>query len=403
MPKHAKPAGHEGVAQPGAPSPWPLVSAIFTCFFAGALYGWSALIAPLQNLFNLSMGDTGLAFSLAIVSFTLAVLAAPFVLHSRSSPRQIAVLALLGAGCVLLAMRAPSYAMFLLWFSGGFGAASGAIYCVALAIAAQSPTRGIATPVMVASFGAGGAVFGPLWRVLGAEWGLGGLIFLACGLAVSSCLSWGVDARSHAETRPLKTPPPATTEIKRLVLLWLLFAFGSYTGLMVLGMAAKMMDAAGLGLGLASATLAGIAVCNTAGRLSAAYLNASQGVQGCVVVAFCLMAMGIAATAFAPTWAPLYALGLMTLATSYGLVASTLPLITQVVFGPAAFQARFAVIFTAWGVAGFCAPWSAGLLYDLSGSFDLALICSAASTVGFGAIAFVLVQHLGKDAATRQR
>lgn len=146
-----------------------LLSVGFVCFCAGGLCGWGALIAPLQAAFDVSTVQPGLVFSVAIVCFTLAVTAAPWVLARTSPLRRLALFSGAGVISLMLASVAPSYALFVLCFSAGFGTFSGAIYISAVAIAAQSPRPLRATPLMVAAFGIGGAVFGPAWRLLAEE------------------------------------------------------------------------------------------------------------------------------------------------------------------------------------------------------------------------------------------
>ncbi|MEP5731358.1 MAG: MFS transporter [Sulfitobacter sp.] len=376
----------------------PLLPAIMACFCAGGLYGWSALIAPLQDRYSVSTADTGLAFSIAIVSFSSAVLILPSVFRGRSSTRQFAWFATLGAVFVLLALNAPTYVLFLIWFSGGFGAASGAIYIIALAISAQSIQKEIATPVIVASFGAGSAVFGPLWRFGGDQgWGLNGLLFLVMGLVVSALMAWQSNWRSETSSPPssaLNQDKTQSAGNRRCFLLWLTFAFGSYTGLMVLGLAAKMMDEVQMGLTTVGLTLGGIAICNTAGRLSAALLGARCGLSGCLALSFGITALGLTASFLSSEWVKIMPLGMMCVAAGYGLTASTIPLVTQSSFGPGEFQRRFAVVFTAWGVAGFCAPWIGGILFDRNGSFTPALLTATCSCLAFGLVSVLLIRDM---------
>ena len=95
---------------------------------------------------------------------TGAVMLAPRIFASEPTIGKIAGCALIGAVCLYIAQRAPTYPLFLVAFSGGFGSMSGAIYCLTLAMAARSSAHGTRTPVVVASFGLGGAVFGPRSR-----------------------------------------------------------------------------------------------------------------------------------------------------------------------------------------------------------------------------------------------
>lgn len=379
---------------------WPVAAAALACFFAGGLYGWSALITPLQAAFGISVADAGLAFSLAIVSFTGAALLTPGMFRQTTPTRQIAWLAGLGVASLTLATTSASYGSFLLWFSGGFGATSGAIYIAGVAIASNSQRHAVATPVVVASFGAGGAAFGPLWRVLSSlGWGLNGLLFLAAGLLVAGLIA----ACAKLPDAMVRTTPVSTGFARdvfqtRVALLWLTFALGSYSGLMVLGLAAKIMDAADIHVSLASAALAGIAICNTGGRLSIAWIAHTLGQQACLRLSFTATLSGLVLLLLAGTMAIPLTVGLLLIAGGYGMVASVIPVITRACFAPDEFKARFAVIFTAWGAAGFSAPWVAGALFDVTGTFDLAISTALLIAMLFGVTGSALMQVIQGDA-----
>ncbi len=351
------------------------------CFCAGALYGWSALAQALQTRFDLRMADTGLVFSLALVAFTCAVIAAPYIGARTGHMRLLAWAAGLGAICTALAAVAPSFALFALLFSVGFGAMSGAIYCTALGMAATSPAAWIATPVMVAGFGLGGAVFGPLWRVLAYEgWGLAALLPLAIALALAGLLGASVSALRDP-TAPKLIPPLSRTPLprRRLALIWLVFATGTFGGLMVLGMAAKIMDASGSAMALAGMVLASVAIANTLGRLSAAGFSPRSRAMAGLSVSCAVSLIGLAVAAFGATPSA-SGVGLVLIAAGYGLMASAIPLVTARAVEPAQFQRAFGIVFTAWGAAGFTAPWLTGLLYDLRGDFSLGYACAAGVT-----------------------
>lgn len=350
------------------------------CFCAGALYGWSALIAPLQTSFDVSTAQTGLVFSLAIVSFTLAVIVTPLLPFGSANPKVVAGFGIIGSICLVAATYATTYPLFLLFFSGGFGAASGGVYIAALGVAGVARRHTVTTPAMVAAFGLGGAVFGPIWRQMDAAgWGLTALIPLAallCSAALISALAGNGTVRSiHAS--PLKTNK---SDVQTMRLIWILFALGSFGGLMVLGLGAKMMEAADVGVGLASVGLAGIALGNTGGRLSVMWLSGRLRPDQILLCAMGLTLIGLT-TALIQSSAAVVCLGLALVAIGYGMVASSVPVLTREVFDTGQFQRRFALIFTAWGAAGFLAPWVGGALYDWAQSFTPPLLCAVLAAV----------------------
>lgn len=364
------------------------------CFAAGGLYGWSALIAPLEQAFAISTTQAGRAFSVSLVCFTLVVLAVPLAFPRGISDRQMGVLAGLGAMCILGARLSGGFTAFQLWFNVGFGAVSGAIYIAATTRAAGMQAHQRATPVIVACFGAGGAVFGPLWRGLYNEgWGLAALDVLVGALIFSALILMFMPAQA-TPARAKQVGPAKAGARKQVRLIWLTFALGSYSGLMVLGLAAKMIDSLGAASVLVSVTLAGIAICNTGGRLSVAWLGSRFGVERCLYFSCCATLCGLAVILIWPGNSLVLCVGLLLVAGGYGMVASGIPVVTRSVFGADQFQARFARIFTAWGVAGLTAPWVAGALIDINGTLAPAIFTALCVSAAFGVLCWVLSREV---------
>ncbi|MBY4893561.1 hypothetical protein KUL25_12390 [Rhodobacteraceae bacterium N5(2021)] len=366
------------------------MSVAFVCFCAGGLYGWSALIAPLQQAFDVSTVQTGLVFSIAIVCFTLAVAVVPSIAAKTPPLRRLALFSWAGVVSLMLASVAPSYALFVVCFSAGFGTFSGAIYISAVAIAAQSRHPMRATPLMVAAFGIGGAVFGPAWRLMEEEaWGLIALWPLAVALCLGGVAVWFLPDRTPPDSKESQIGEgsrPVAIDVQGWV--WLVFTLGSFGGLMVLGLAAKILDVAGASIARSSVALAGVALGNTLGRLSVIGLSHYLSPIAGLFISLGIGASGLLLTQLASAEG-LLAAGLCLIAVGYGVMASAIPTLTRSLYGPSRFQQRFALIFTGWGLAGFCAPWVAGWSFDTTGSFELAVYLAIGATgVAFiGAIA----------------
>jgi len=344
------------------------------CFCAGALYGWSAMISPVQVAFHASTAQTGLIFSFAIVSFTAAIVLSPAIMKHRPPPFRLVVFGVLATLSVTASAFSSSYIVFIILFSGGFGAMSGALYITTLGVAANSTYHAIMTPVMVASFGAGGAVFGPFWRLTDEQgWGLSGLLFLSIGLCIALAplaliKSSGISCQAPTDDYQ----QPNLTRIGSrncLCLTWCIFMFGSFGGLMVLGLAAKMMDASAVPIHIATLSLAGVAIGNTLGRLSIAGLVRINGISFCFSIAIALSIFGLLCAALDEV----LPFGLILIASGYGMIASSIPILIRQIYGPQAFPKIFSLMMTAWGTAGFLAPWVGGLIFDISGRFDAAL------------------------------
>lgn len=352
------------------------------CLAAGSLYAWSALTPALRARFEVGVAAAGQVFSLAIVSFSLAVLLAPMLPRRVRGLNGGAVAATLAAAATALASLAPSYPLFLVCFSFGFGAMSGAIYIFTLELAASSRVPAVATPLMVAAFGLGGVVFGPLLRWLVATgWQTEALLAVSLTLLATVAV---VLLTGHESRLPASAEPVAAAErpgnAGALILLWLAFAFGSGAGLMVLGLAATLIEDRGASVGLSSLVLAGVAVGNTGGRLGVGLLAQVCKPAHIAGLSPLLGLIGLAMLMSLPD--PRFgAVALSLVAASYGLMASAMPVLTRSIFGAHGFRRAFSIVFTGWGAAGLASPWVAGILHDATGSFDLAIVLAAGSCV----------------------
>jgi len=342
------------------------------------------MIPALQDKFAVEVEQAGLVFSVAIVAFTVAVLVAARPPFPVRGTRTGGVFCLLGALSLIGAVYAPGFWIFVLSYAVGFGFCSGAVYLSCLDVAANQKVdrANFLTGYMVASFGIGGAAFGPVLRLLVSHgWAMGALFLPAISLAIIGLVSVLL-ARAEVSTGTdqgsalgnVANTGPA------MILIWIGFAFGSAAGLMILGLAGTFIERSGGTVALVSIGLATVALANTAGRLGAGILTSWLPIRHLAILASLISLVGLAICAVAggPVGT---AVGVTVVAGAYGLVASTYPIVTRTVFGTESFSGAYSIVFTAWGVAGLTSPWAAGYLFDRSGSFDGGLIGGAVAAV----------------------
>ncbi len=75
--------------------------------------------------------------------------------------------------------------------------------------------------------------------------------------------------------------------------------------------------------------------------------------------------------------APVALAALTVVGFGYGAVIAAYPMAAAVYFGPSQAARIYGRIFTAWGTAGLLAPWLAGLIFDSTGGYSLALVSAA--------------------------
>ncbi|MEM1400756.1 MAG: MFS transporter [Pseudomonadota bacterium] len=368
-------------------------TALLPCFLAGGLYGWSAMAPALLSTFPVGVEQVGLVFSLAIIAFSLAVFWIPRAFAGMVGSNAIGVCGLFGGLAVSASCFAPSYALFLVSFSVGFGAASGAIYILALDAAGRTDRPLLMTPLTVASFGLGGALFGPALRQLvDLGWGMSALWILAVPLVVVSAIIFalpGGEVRPDSARKIHEAAVQGPISSSTIILLWFAFGLGSAAGLMTLGLAATIVESQGGAVWLSALTLSLIAVGNTVGRLAVGFLAKTYRLGSIGVGAGCLCGAGLVIALMAGT-PGLIALGLILVASGYGLVASLYPTLTRHLSGPEGFSRTYSWVFTAWGTAGLIAPWAAGRLFDMSGSFSAPIGFALAASILSAGLAWAL-------------
>ncbi|MEO6624522.1 MAG: MFS transporter [Burkholderiaceae bacterium] len=376
-------------------TPAQLVPVALICATAGSLYGWSALIPALLQRYQVGYAEAGQVFSFAIVAFTFAVLVVPRLDPRWRSLHALSGYACLACACVTAAPWMARFWQFLLAYGIGFGSLSGAIYMVSLEIAGRTQRPALSVPVMVAAFGLGGVVFGPILSTLVSRgMGLSALWLVALALAATGCFGfWRAAGEKQAapdselpvpsERRAIKRPPGSWMP----ALLWLIFAFGSVAGLATLALASRMVADRGASAVWVSLAVAGVGLGNSLGRLAVGLLGRWLRPRAILLVAQGITFAGLVLLGL--TSAP--ALGVLMVsfvALGYGLLAAGMPVLTRALVGPGSFAETYSIVFTGWGVAGLLAPWIAGAVRDQAGDFQgvvagasLAVVISLVLTV----------------------
>lgn len=368
------------------------------CFGAGSLYGWSGYLPSVRAVFEVNNASASMVFSLALLSFTLGVLLGP-VLLARLPPRlRLPVM----AGCATLSLgvaaSSASFGVFSAFHGGCFGFTSGALYNLAVSTAATSDRPTLMVPVSVAAFGLGGAVFGPahVW-LAEAGFGLWSIAPAFGCLAVVTSLGFVSGPVSEVEVDQQNRGFQLIRPDKTLGVLWVIFAAGSCSGLIVLGFAAQFLPRASDGVGLAGLAVFLVALGNTFGRLSSALtagrFGPARGIAGSLILSTAALALLVVAKA------PAVVMGLLFLvAFAYGQLAATTPLLVRTQVVGSGFAGSFGWVFTGWGFAGLVGPWTAGWLLDATGTFRHALFFCMALAV----LSLWLVLRLDRHQAADQ-
>ncbi|QKH39543.1 MFS transporter [Achromobacter pestifer] len=423
-------------AQPGAALPiagrifhgWRVVAAAFaiTLLGFGSAYSFSAFVDALQRDFSATRGAVSLVFSLAgFLYFGFGVVSGP--LADRYGSRRMAWIGMLLVALGLaLASAAQSMMQIYLAYGLGVGLGVGCAY-VPVVGAVQRwflRRRGLASGLAVSGIGVGTLLVPPLACALIDLWGWrAAYLALAAAVAVLGCAAarWvenspqdrGLqpdgDAAPAVRAAPASAPAPAPAGVpvlaairsKVFVLLYLAAMAGAF-GVFVpfVHLIPYALDH-GIAPGLAVLLLGMVGVGSTAGRFLLGTLADRLGRRASLATMYGGMAASMALwSACGQFWT--LALFALVFGAFYGGWVALMPAVVMDYFGGRHVSGIIGALYTSVAFGTLIGPVAAGHVYDLSGSYLLPIVASAAGNALAAAITALLPRQLAPQAEPRR-
>jgi len=382
----------------------PVVGGVSMNLALGSLYAWSVFVLPLEKEFAWTRADTSWVFTIAIVSF-----AASFVLagriQDRRGPRICAAVGgtLVGLGFVLSSWTASLWYLYVI-FGVVVGIGNGFGYATPIPVASKwfPDKRGLVVGLMVAGYGGGSAIFGPVatslidsvgWR---ATFQILGILFFAMGMVGTWLLKnppagyqppgWKPaqsgagaqrSAREYSAAEMLRTPT--------FYALWVAYCLGATAGLMTISQLVPFARAAGLGAAAATFAITIGAVGNAGGRILSGWLSDALGRLTTLRVMVMLSALAMPALFTWREQVVLFYLLVTAVYWCYGTQLSVFASTTADFYGTRNLGMNYGLLFTAWGTAGILGPMIAAQVFDTFGDYRYAFYAAGALAL----IAFV--------------
>ncbi len=360
----------------------------------GVLYSWSIIGKALTAEWGWSAGQTSLPYATAVGVFAIAMVFAGRA-QDRFGPRIVATLGgvLTGSGLIVASFASAGNALPLVL---GFGVLSGT--GIGLGYAAATPAavkwfppqrKGMVTGLVVSGFGLASVYIAPLTTTLIHGSGISttlrmlGVGFLVAVVGLAQLLvnppAGYVPAAPLAATTATDVAKPVRRDLdwremvrtRQFALLWLMYAFSAFAGLMIIGHMAKIAVAQMPGIDLGFGLVAVLAIGNAAGRITAGAASDRLGETRTMFFVFVVQAVMMATVSFAKT-----PLSLIPVAAGigfcYGANLSLFPSATAGFFGTKHLGVNYGLVFTAWGVGGVFGSMTAGTIVDSTGSYAVA-------------------------------
>jgi len=409
MPKHA--TGFRGRVFYG----WLVVAAAFaiTLIGFGSAYTFSAFLEQLEHDFGASRGSVSLVFSLAgFLYFGLGIISGPLADRFGARPLAVTGMVLLAAG---LALASVAHNLFEVYAAYGLGVGLGVGCAYVPAIGAVQRwfvrRRGFASGLAVSGIGVGTLVMPPLASILIDEVGWRGA-YLALG-ALALVLGAGMaflvdnDPRSRGLYPDGDAEPPRggsgsgtgatvreairSRRFAGLYAACLICSFGVFVPFVHLVPFARDH---GIAPAQAALLLGVIGVGSTAGRFFLGGIADRMGRERSLLLMFAGMAAALALWAGSDRlWS--LAVFAFVYGVFYGGWVAVLPSVVMDYFGGRNVSGIIGVLYTSVAFGTLIGPSAAGFAFDLSHSYELPIIVSAATNV----IAAAIVSLSSRSAA----
>ena len=358
-----------------------LLASMLVTFVLGSVHAFSVFIVPFETMLGLPRSDISLFYSLALVAITLSVLLGYRVYGLIPAWWLVFVTCLIAAAGLLLAAGAASWWALVAGYSLAFGFSNGVGYGFGLQLVGRTmPERkGFAMGAVTAAYAVGSIVFAKIfaWRieVVSVESALLSIAgaLLVCGTIAAIMLR--IAQVQYSELHHASDRGQPDLDRRKIIQFWIAYMTSVFAGLMAIGHAAGIALSKAASTDLATLSAIAIGIGSTVGGFLAGWLvdrwPSSRFLIGLPLLsALALLGIGVAENA----WVTVGLLALVGFA--YGSIIAIYPVVISDYFSDRGAQA-YGRVFIAWGFAGLVAPWSAGVIYDLYGGYQLAMVIAA--------------------------
>ena len=351
----------------------------------GSFYGWSILVAPLEQTLNATRTEISSIYSIAFISMTIGCFVTYKLLSVLSLPQLL--FGIFSIGAAGLTISGTFETLWSKWIGYGvlFGFSIGVAYFVAMAAASlEMPIRrSIAISMTMAAFACGGLIWPPIFVSIINGVGLHTLIWLfAIYLFVVGLIT---ALLTHKALPPLSTDTDKgetffsnilTEQPNTFVLLWVGHLLIAFAALMALGHAAGI--AISFGVSKEQAYIGpmltnSVYICFALG--SGIICDWITGRRVLIGIA-ALTSLALLALYFIPS-ATMSLIALALVGGAFGASSATFPITVSRYFGVNALARVYGRLASAYGLAGLLGPFAAGIFYDLNRSYNYSILIAA--------------------------
>jgi len=385
----------------------------------GVLYSWSVISAALIDQLHWTATQTQIPYMVASAMFAFTMIPAGRI-QDRLGPKIVLLLAslLAGAGFVLSGFQL-SVVGLTVFFGIFFGLAMGFGYAKPKNTAVKwfhSHHRGFITGVVVSGFGLAPVYIAPLANTLLHRIGIPATFFTLGVLFFAIVFSLSFVVRNPpAGHVPIvlekKRKPPVRLPVqdkdffqmlrcKQFYLVWSLFFFGTFAGLLIIGQMAKIgEEQAAMDNAFLIVTV--YALFNFLGRISWGTISDWIGRKSSLFLIFIIQALVFLVFPLLTQPLPLL-MGKSLVGFTFGGMLTIFPALTADLYGVKHMGVNYGLMITAWGFGGVLGPLFGGMARDITGGYDMSYIAAMVLSV-LGALLTFAVRFPTTSTSTQEK
>lgn len=368
----------------------------------GSLYAWSVFVAPLEQEFGWTRAQTSFVYTVAIVFFALSFIVAGRIQDVKGPRICAAIGGVLVSGGFLLSSFTTSLMGLYIAFGVIVGLGNGFGYATPMPVASKwfPDKRGLVVGIMVAGYGAGSALLGPLaTRLIGSiGWRptfqiLAGLFFVMTMVGTALIENpppnyrppnWnpkaGAASVNDVSTKDMLSSPT-------FYALWLAYCLGTTAGQLAISQLVPFARSTPFGALAATLVLPVSAIGNAGGRVLSGWLSDALGRLRTLQVMVLLSAVAMPALYLWREQPTLFFILVAAVYWCYGTQLSVFASTTADLYGTKNLGTNYGALFTAWGAAGIVGPMIGGRVFDAFGDYRYAFFAAGAlSLVAYGSL-----------------
>lgn len=385
-------------------------------FVSGILYIWSIVSKALIDQYHWTSFEASLPYTVLTIVFAIAMVFAG-KLQDVKGPRLSATIgcSLLGIGLILTGF-AKTPGVMIVTFSIIVGCGIGINNASAMppAIKWFSPKKkGLIAGTVAAGVGASAVFYSPVFNALLNNFGIQkafmflGILALIIAVLLAQLLKnppvgyIPKDSGTPVENKAASANAPKDMDWKAMIKtpnfykLWIMFAFASSAGLMIIGHIDNITKVQANWQG-GFMLVALLAIFNTLGRIFGGIFSDKIGRMNLMRIIFFLQAINMLLFTVYTSIATL-AIGVIIVGLCYGAINSVFPATTADFYGLKNLGLNYGLVFTAWGLGGLIGPLAAGKIFDMTGHYNMSYILSFILLVIAGIITFTVKNKKDKQ------